>query len=117
MTNLGIATFHLGDDDGFRRLFSRMLTQARNDGAIGLVLFALPRLALADLSGGNWTGAWPMPPKRWNWPAAPGNSAWPRCRWRNLRWWPRCAATRAMTVCWPNWIGPPPDSLLASSVC
>jgi DNA-binding CsgD family transcriptional regulator len=57
LTNLGIATFHLGDDDGFRRLFSRMLTQARNDGAIGLVLFALPRLALADLSGGNWTGA------------------------------------------------------------
>ena len=34
-----------------------MLTQARNDGAIGLVLFALPRLALADLSAGNWTGA------------------------------------------------------------
>ena len=57
LTNLGIATFHLGDDDGFRRCFSRMLTQARNDGAIGLVLFALPRLALADLSGGNWTGA------------------------------------------------------------
>jgi DNA-binding CsgD family transcriptional regulator len=57
LTNLGIATFHLGDDDSFRRLFSRMLTQARNDGAIGLVLFALPRLALADLSGGNWTGA------------------------------------------------------------
>ena len=57
LTNLGIATFHLGDDDGFRRCFRRMLTQARNDGAIGLVLFALPRLALADLSGGNWTGA------------------------------------------------------------
>ncbi|MGS0684275.1 AAA family ATPase [Nakamurella sp. GG22] len=57
LTNLGIATFHLGDDDGFRRLFSRLLTRARNDGAIGLVLFALPRLALADLSGGNWTGA------------------------------------------------------------
>jgi DNA-binding CsgD family transcriptional regulator len=57
LTNLGIATFHLGDDEGFRRCFSRMLTQARNDGAIGLVLFALPRLALADLSAGNWTGA------------------------------------------------------------
>ncbi|HEY5881037.1 MAG TPA: LuxR C-terminal-related transcriptional regulator [Nakamurella sp.] len=57
LTNLGIATFQLGDDDGFRRCFSRMLTQARNDGAIGLVLFALPRLALADLSAGNWTGA------------------------------------------------------------
>jgi len=46
-----------GDDDSFRRFFSRMLTQARNDGAIGLVLFALPRLALADISSGNWTGA------------------------------------------------------------
>ena len=57
LTNLGIATFHLGDDDGFRRFFSRMLTRARNDGTIGLVLFALPRLALADLSAGNWTGA------------------------------------------------------------
>ena len=57
LTNLGIATFQLGDDDGFRRLFSRMLTQARNDGAVGLVLFALPRLALADISAGNWTGA------------------------------------------------------------
>jgi len=57
LTNLGIATFHLGDDDGFRRCFSRLLTQARNDGAIGLVLFALPRLALADISAGNWTGA------------------------------------------------------------
>src|ERR1700712_386345 len=30
LTNLGIATFHLGDDDGFRRLFSRMLTRARH---------------------------------------------------------------------------------------
>jgi len=57
LTNLGIATFQLGDDDGFRRLFSRMLTQARTDGAVGLVLFALPRLALADISAGNWTGA------------------------------------------------------------
>ncbi len=57
LTNLGIATFHLGDDDGFRSCFTRMLTQARHDGAIGLVLFALPRLALADLSAGNWTGA------------------------------------------------------------
>jgi DNA-binding CsgD family transcriptional regulator len=57
LTNLGIATFHLGDDDSFRQLFSRMLTQARDDGAVGLVLFALPRLALADVSAGNWTGA------------------------------------------------------------
>jgi DNA-binding CsgD family transcriptional regulator len=57
LSNLGIATFHLGDDDGFRRCFSRMLMQARDDGAIGLVLFALPRLALADLSAGSWARA------------------------------------------------------------
>ncbi|HYN71306.1 MAG TPA: AAA family ATPase, partial [Nakamurella sp.] len=56
-TNLGIATFHLGDDDGFRRCFTRLLTRSRDSGAIGLVLFALPRLAIADLSAGNWTGA------------------------------------------------------------
>ena len=57
---------------------------------------------------GTGPARWPMPPKRWSWPAAPGNMAWPRCRWRNWRWWPRCAATRATTVCWPNWIGSPP---------
>ncbi len=57
LTNLGIATFHLGDDKGFRRGFTRMLNQSRDNGAIGLVLFALPRLALADLSAGNWAGA------------------------------------------------------------
>ena len=56
-TNLGIATFHLGDDEGFRRGFTRLLARSRDNGAIGLVLFALPRLAVADLSAGNWNAA------------------------------------------------------------
>ncbi len=57
LTNLGIAAFHLGDDDAFRRSFTRLLAQSRDDGAVALVLFALPRLALADLAGGHWTSA------------------------------------------------------------
>ena len=52
LTNMGIAAFHLGDDDAFRRSFTRLLAQSRDDGAVALVLFALPRLALADLAGG-----------------------------------------------------------------
>ena len=57
LTNLGIAAFHLGDDVAFGRTFTRMLSHSRDTGAIGQMLFALPRLALADLSAGNWTGA------------------------------------------------------------
>ncbi len=57
LTNMGIAAFHLGDDDAFRRSFTRLLAQSRDDGAIALVLFALPRLALADLAGGHWNSA------------------------------------------------------------
>ncbi len=57
LTNLGIAAFHLGDDAAFSRSFTRMLDQSRDTGAIGQMLFALPRLAVAELSAGNWAGA------------------------------------------------------------
>ncbi len=53
LTNQGIAAFHLGDDDAFRSAFTRLLSRARATGAMGLVLFALPRLALAELSAGR----------------------------------------------------------------
>ncbi len=53
LTNMGIAAFHLGDDDAFRSTFTRLLAQSRDSGAVGLVLFALPRLALADLCAGQ----------------------------------------------------------------
>ncbi|HEX8766732.1 MAG TPA: helix-turn-helix transcriptional regulator, partial [Jatrophihabitans sp.] len=54
LTNLGIAAFHLGDDEGFRRSFAQLLAQSRTSGAVGVVLFALPRLALAHMSAGEW---------------------------------------------------------------
>jgi tetratricopeptide (TPR) repeat protein len=57
LTNMGIAAFHLDDDDAFRSVFTRLLAQSRDSGAIGLVLFALPRLALADLSAGQLSTA------------------------------------------------------------
>jgi DNA-binding CsgD family transcriptional regulator/tetratricopeptide (TPR) repeat protein len=57
LTNKGIAAFHLGEDDAFRRAFAQLLSQSREAGALGLVLFALPRLALADLSAGRWGSA------------------------------------------------------------
>ena len=57
LTNMGIAAFHLGDDDAFRSAFTRLLAQSRDSGAVGLVLFALPRLALADLSAGQLSTA------------------------------------------------------------
>jgi DNA-binding CsgD family transcriptional regulator len=55
LTNMGIAAFHLDADEAFRRSFTRLLTQSRDGGAGGLVLFALSRLGLAHLVAGQWT--------------------------------------------------------------
>ena len=57
LTSLGIAAFHLGEDEEFRRSFGQLLAQSRDSGAVGLVLFALPRLALAHLAAGQWNDA------------------------------------------------------------
>lgn len=54
LTNTGIAASFLDDAEGFRRPFDRLLTRARTSGSLGLVLFALPRLALAELSAGRF---------------------------------------------------------------
>jgi DNA-binding CsgD family transcriptional regulator len=55
LTNMGIAAFYLGDDEAFHRCFTRLLSQYREASAVGLVLFALPRLGLADLVSGEWS--------------------------------------------------------------
>ncbi len=52
--NVGNAALHLGDDDGHRRCFTRLLAGARDRGAVMSVLYALPRLAFTDLLGGQW---------------------------------------------------------------
>ncbi|HET7328202.1 MAG TPA: AAA family ATPase [Nocardioidaceae bacterium] len=50
---IGIASFHLADDETFRHAFTSVLAHARERAAYGLVLFALPRLALADWCAGR----------------------------------------------------------------
>jgi DNA-binding CsgD family transcriptional regulator len=50
---IGIAAFQLGEDEPFRQTFTSLLGHARHHGAYGLVLFALPRLALADWCAGR----------------------------------------------------------------
>jgi DNA-binding CsgD family transcriptional regulator len=54
VANVGNAALHLGDDDGHRRCFTRMLAGARDRSAVMAVLYALPRLAFADLLAGHW---------------------------------------------------------------
>lgn len=54
VANVGNGALHLGDDDGHRRCFTRMLAGSRDRGAVMGVLYALPRLAFADLLGGRW---------------------------------------------------------------
>jgi DNA-binding CsgD family transcriptional regulator len=55
LANLGNAALHLGDDQTHRSCFTRMLAGARDRGAGMLVLYALPRLAFADLLSGDWS--------------------------------------------------------------
>ncbi|MDT4980643.1 MAG: hypothetical protein QOG07_2522, partial [Pseudonocardiales bacterium] len=53
--HLGNTALHLGDDQAHRSCFTRMLAGARDRGAGMLVLYALPRLAFADLLSGDWS--------------------------------------------------------------
>lgn len=54
VANVGNAALHLGDDEGHRRCFTRMLAGARDRSAVMSVMYALPRLAFADLLTGRW---------------------------------------------------------------
>ena len=95
-----------------------MLTQARNDGAIGLVLFALPRLALADLSAGNWTGAVTHATEALELARSTGQHGLTAMPLAQLALVGRAARRpRPTTVCWPNWIASPPGSRPGSSGC
>jgi DNA-binding CsgD family transcriptional regulator len=57
LPNLGIAALHIGDDDASYAYHSRLLTRARDTGAMVTVLYALTRLALTDLATGQWVSA------------------------------------------------------------
>ena len=53
----GHVAFYLGDDDAAYRLNAQTVATARTTGAIGDLLFALPRLALAEILTGRWSAA------------------------------------------------------------
>ncbi len=53
----GHVAFYLGDDEAAYRLNARTVAAARTTGAIGDLLFALPRLALAEILTGRWSAA------------------------------------------------------------
>jgi DNA-binding CsgD family transcriptional regulator len=55
LPNLGIAAFHIGDDAASYDYHQRILTRARDTGAMVMVLYALTRLAMTDLVTGQWT--------------------------------------------------------------
>ncbi|MDT4910154.1 MAG: hypothetical protein QOI69_3395 [Pseudonocardiales bacterium] len=55
LAHVGNTALHLGDDQAHRSCFTRMLAGARDRGAGMLVLYALPRLAFADLLSGDWS--------------------------------------------------------------
>jgi DNA-binding CsgD family transcriptional regulator len=57
LANLGNTALHLGDDHAHRSCFTRMLANVRDRSAGILVLYALPRLAFADLLSGDWSRA------------------------------------------------------------
>jgi DNA-binding CsgD family transcriptional regulator len=57
LPNLSIAAFHLGELDRSEAYLNRLLTEARRTGVLVMVLYALTRLALIDLTAGRWADA------------------------------------------------------------
>ncbi|MBI4942015.1 MAG: helix-turn-helix transcriptional regulator, partial [Actinobacteria bacterium] len=55
LAHLGNQALHLGDLEAHRRCFTRMLTGARDAGAVMAVLYALPRLGFSQFTTGRWT--------------------------------------------------------------
>src|SRR5262245_24169144 len=52
--NLGLAAFHLGDDRVGQAHHTRLLTDAREYGALVLIVYALTRRAFGDVAAGDW---------------------------------------------------------------
>jgi DNA-binding CsgD family transcriptional regulator len=52
--NLGIAAFHLGDDHVVQAHHTRLLTDARESGALAMIVHALTRRACGDVATGDW---------------------------------------------------------------
>ncbi len=57
LPNLGIAALHLGDVEAADTYHQRLLTRARDTGAIVMVLYSLTRLGFSDIPTGRWASA------------------------------------------------------------
>jgi DNA-binding CsgD family transcriptional regulator len=57
LPNLGIAAMHLQDDEAVLRVHTRLLTRARDTGATIMVLYALTRGTVAEITTGRWGAA------------------------------------------------------------
>jgi DNA-binding CsgD family transcriptional regulator len=57
LANMGIAAFHLGDDDVAERHYARLLAWARERAAVATIVFALGRLPIAQVGSGRWDAA------------------------------------------------------------
>jgi DNA-binding CsgD family transcriptional regulator len=57
LPNLGVAALHLGDLRAYAAIHEQMLSRAREEGALVVVLYALTRLAFSDIAYGSWATA------------------------------------------------------------
>ncbi len=57
LANVGLAAFHLGDDDETTDAFTELLTLGREAGAMSTVVTALTRLPCGQLPAGQWRAA------------------------------------------------------------
>ncbi|MCV2489796.1 AAA family ATPase [Geodermatophilus sp. YIM 151500] len=57
LMNLGVAAWHLGDDEVAMRLQDRLLAHARSTGAVTMIVHALTRRHVPELATGRWVEA------------------------------------------------------------
>jgi DNA-binding CsgD family transcriptional regulator len=57
LPGLSIGAMHLGDFDRAEGYLHRLLSRARHDGGVVMVLYALTRLAMVDVVSGRWSDA------------------------------------------------------------
>ena len=57
LPGLSVGSMHVGEFDRSEVYMNRLLSRARNDGGVLMVLYALTRLAMIHLVSGRWTDA------------------------------------------------------------
>lgn len=57
LPNLGIAALQIGDAGAAGTYHQRLLTRARNSGAVVMVLYSLTRLGFTNVAAGEWSAA------------------------------------------------------------